>query len=115
MEFRPEELHLVVPSIVCRNIYRFVDLPCFNRATSISLSIGNRKYSVQLRMPPAGGGECLFPVLTMLVLSGYYTGEGDIVVFNYWYNLVSCLNLCRSQRFEIMHHFLKKIMAHHFM
>ncbi|KAM0853747.1 hypothetical protein ACQ4PT_050865 [Festuca glaucescens] len=73
--FQPEEFLLAVPWGGC-NLYQSVDLPRFNRTTSISLSIGDGKYPTDLRLPPTAAGGCLFPALTTLVLSGYYAKDG---------------------------------------
>ncbi|CAM0908784.1 unnamed protein product [Alopecurus aequalis] len=73
---RLEELVLDVPSDL-RNMFMHVDLPCFDRTTFISLSIGNGMYPAELRFPRVGaGGQHMFPALTTLVLSGYYVDDG---------------------------------------
>jgi hypothetical protein len=73
--FQPEEFLLAVPWGAW-NIHQSVDMPRFNCTTSISLSIGDGKYPTDLRLPPTAAGECLFPTLTTLVLSGYCAEDG---------------------------------------
>ncbi|KAM0874225.1 hypothetical protein ACQ4PT_037543 [Festuca glaucescens] len=78
--FLPEEISLAVPSGV-GSLHDPVELPFFDHATSISLSMGT--YPVELRVPapPAGSGKCLFPALTTLFISGYYAADGVTALF----------------------------------
>ncbi|XBI13698.1 hypothetical protein VPH35_140405 [Triticum aestivum] len=70
----PEQLILAIPS--GEDFFKSVELPCFERATSISL------YSSVAVWPPATGE--LFPALTTLVLSGCasaaYSALEDLVL-----------------------------------
>jgi hypothetical protein len=89
--FLPEELSVDVPLGV-GFMHHPVELPCFDRATSLYLSMGSYSAELGVPPPPANTGECLFPVLTTVVLSGYHTdGLANLVAHSPCLRVLRCV------------------------